>query len=397
MPNVGDYITVVDTDEVLTPYSDEPAARTKWGAAGTEPQFHSSIRSEIRRVTAVDSTNKFVRIYVDDPFNFDHAAGKVVNRIVVADNNATGSPNFQTGAGTFGNIQNRQKRAIWQGSQVPSFSLETSIRTRDVNSYGTGSYAGSQSSNAPDSANDSKQLTRVFKGCKVKDFELTADQDAEVKMAVNFDALMCYTDTGRLEDSNPGDRFTAHRMFENVGNGPLERKAAGIAPNTEKPFFFYNGTITAFGQNIAQVTKFSIKGDNGMQQYYTVGAQPLAESRNTAGTSLEQVPFAGSRNPSLVAEGAVEYEATMEIIVSDPLLFHDFRTSRSKGYSEPITLHLVKNGTGSDWEEIFVIVDDYIIEEAPLQIPDDKTPIKSELKIKPKHVKVVAYDAMFHC
>jgi hypothetical protein len=399
MPNVGDYITVVDTDEVLTPMDDDPGegSRTKWGAAGTETQFHTSIRSEIRRVTAVDSTNKFVRIYVDDPFNFDHAAGKVVNRIVVADNNATGSPNFQTTAGAFGNIQNRQKRAIWQGSQVPSFSLETSIRTRDVNSYGTGSYAGSQSSNAPDSANDSKQLTRVFKGCKVKDFELTADQDAEVKMAVNFDALMCYTDTGRLEDSNPGDRFTAHRMFENVGNGPLERKAAGIAPNTEKPFFFYNGTITAFGQNIAQVTKFSIKGDNGMQQYYTVGAQPLAESRNTAGTSLEQVPFAGSRNPSLVAEGAVEYEATMEIIVSDPLLFHDFRTSRSKGYSEPITLHLVKNGTGSDREEIFVIVDDYIIEEAPLQIPDDKTPIKSELKIKPKHVKVVAYDAMFHC
>ena len=397
MPNVGDYITVVDTDEVLTPYSDEPAARTKWGTAGTETQFHSSIRSEIRRVTAVDSTNNFVRIYVDDPFNFDHAAGKVINRIVVADDNATGSPNFQTTTGAFGNIQNRQKRAIWQGSQVPSFSLETSVRTRDVNSYGTGGYAGSQSSNAPDSANDSKQLTRVFKGCKVKDFELTADQDAEVKMAVNFDALMCYTDTGRLEDSNPGDRFTAHRMFENVGNGPLERKAAGIAPNTEKPFFFYNGTITAFGQNIAQVTKFSIKGDNGMQQYYTVGAQPLAESRNTAGTSLEQVPFAGSRNPSLVAEGAVEYEATMEIIVSDPLLFHDFRTSRSKGYSEPITLHLVKNGAGSEREEIFVIVDDYIIEESPLQIPDDKTPIKSELKIKPKHVKVVAYDAMFHC
>ena len=399
MPNVGDYITVVDTDEVLTPMDDDPGEtdRTIWGTTGNETQFHSSIRSEIRRVTAVDSTNNFVRIYVDDPFTFDHAAGKVVNRIVVADNNATGSPNFQTGAGTFGNIQNRQKRAIWQGSQVPSFSLETSIRTRDVNSYGTGGYASSQSTNAPDSANDSKQLTRVFKGCKVKDFELTADQDAEVKMAVNFDALMCYTDTGRLENSNKGDRYTAHRMFENIANGPLERKQAGIAPNTEKPFFFYNGTITAFGQNIAQVTKFSIKGDNGMQQYYTVGAQPLAESRNSAGASLEQVPFAGSRNPSLVAEGAVEYEATMEIIVSDPLLFHDFRTSRSKGYSEPITLHLVKNGTGSDREEIFVIVDDYIIEEAPLQIPDDKTPIKSELKIKPKHVKVVAYDAMFHC
>jgi hypothetical protein len=232
----------------------------------------------------------------------------------------------------------------------------------------------------------------------VKDWELTADQDAEVKMSVNFDALMCYTDTGRLEASNAGDRYTAHRMFENTGNSPIARKAAGISPNTEKPFFFYNGTITAFGQAIAQVTKFSIKGDNGLQQYFTVGAMPLAEARNaTTGKSLEQIPFGGSRNPTLVAEGKVEYEATMEIIVSDPLLYHEFRTNRAKLYGEPITLHLVKNGAGADREEIYVIIDDYILEEAPLQIPDDKTPIKSELKIKPKHIKATAYDAMLHC
>ena len=394
---VGDYITVADNTEVLTPYSDEPATKTKWGTNGSETQFHSSIRSEIRRVVAVDDTTSYKRIYVDDPFNFDHAAACVVRRIVLADDNSTGSPNFVSTTADFGKIENRQKRALWSMSSVPTFSLETSIRTRNVDSYGTGGYTGSQATNAPDSANDSKQLTRVFKGCKVKDWELTADQDAEVKMSVNFDALMCYTDTGRLEDSDKGDRFTAHRMFENVGNGPAERKKAGIAPNTEKPFFFYNGTITAFGQNIAQVTKFAIKGNNSLQQYYTVGAQPLAESRSTSGSSTQQVPFGGSRNPSIVAEGAVEYECDMEIIVSDPLLFHDFRTTRSKGFDSPITLHLVKNGAGVEREELYVIVDDYIVEEAPLQIPEDKTPVKSELKIKPKHVKVISYDALLHC
>ena len=400
---VGDYITVKDEDEVLTPYSEEPTTRVKW--TGAQTQFHSTVKSEIRRVIAVDNTTNFKRLYVDDPFNFNHAAKngnagiQSIRKIVLADNNATGSPHFQTTPADWGDIQNMQKRVLFSMWRQPSFALETSMRTRNVDSYGTASRAGTQSQNAPGGANDSKQLTRIYKGCKVKDWELTADADAEVKMVINFDALMCYTDTGRLESgNNTGDRYTAHRMFENIANGPLERKAAGIAPNTEKPFFFYNGTITAFGQNLAQVTKFVLKGNNNLATYYSVGAMPKAESRNTTtGDSLEQVPFAGSRNPTLIAEGKVEYECDMEVIITDPLLYHEFRTNRSRDYDDPITLLLKKNGPGTNREEVRVIIDDYIIKEAPLQIPDDKTPIKTELKILPKHVKVVAYDAMLHC
>ena len=266
------------------------------------------------------------------------------------------------------------------------------MRTRDVGSYGT-----DQETNAPGSSADSKQLTRLYKGCKVKSWSLTADADSEVKMKVDFDALMCYTDTGRLEDSTPGDRYTAHRMFENIGNGPLERKTAGIAPNTEKPFFFYNGTITAFGSNIAQVTKFDLSGENNITQHLVVRGSPAVESRNTAGQSLEQIPFAGSRNPALAIEGKVEYKLSMEILPTDPLLWHEFRTARSKGYNEPITLHLVKDGAGSDREEVYVVIDDYIITEAPMQIPEDKGVIKQELQILPRHVKILAYDALLHC
>jgi len=524
LPSPGQYIVVVDNDEVLTPYEDEPTTRVKWGTTGNETQFHSSIRTEMRRVIATDTTvGTAIRIYVDDPFCFDHAVKdggngiQRINKLAVDDASANGSPNFDTTAATFGTITNRQKRAMWTSSQLPSFALEQSFRTHDVGSYGTGGYAGSQANNAPGAANDSKQFTRVFRGCKVKSFELKADAEAAVMMKVDFDALNAYTDTGRLENTaatatltalsktsgqantrvltlndgsntvnftidnslttstatkiafgnansnanqfatnivaavaaakaattlnmtavadgatvtltqdvggaagnttpsgtaisdsvitltaaftggeTKGDRFTAHRMFENVGNGPLERKAAGIAPDTEKPFFYYNGTITAFGIALAQITNFSLTGSNGIQTLYTVRGNPQAESRNAAGQSIEQVPFAGSRNASLQVEGKVEYEMSLGIIVTDPLLFHEFRTNRTHGYSEPITLHLVKNGAGSNREEVYVVIDDYILSEAPLQIPEDKGPIKSELKILPKHVKVIAYDTLLH-
>ena len=156
-------------------------------------------------------------------------------------------------------------------------------------------------------------------------------------------------------------------------------------------------TITAFGTAIAQVTKFKVAGENNTQAILTVGAQPNREPRNAAGNSLEQLPFAGSRNPSLNVEGKVEYTCDMEIFVTDPLLWHEFRTNRQQGYDTPLTLHLVKNGAGVNREEVYIIIDDYILTEAPLSIPEDKSPIKSELKILPKHVKVVAHDTLFHC
>ena len=196
--------------------------------------------------------------------------------------------------------------------------------------------------------NDSKQLTRVWKGCKVKDFSLAADADAEVKMTVNFDALYCYTDTGRLEDANKGDRYTAHRMFENTGNSALNRKKAGIAPNTEKPFFFYNGQISAFGINIAQVTNFALSGNNNSEAIYTIRGNSQAEGRNSAGDSLEQIPFGGSRNANLMIEKAMEYELSMTVIASDPLIFHEFRTNRTHDHTEPITLTLTKAGKGAN-------------------------------------------------
>ena len=122
----------------------------------------------------------------------------------------------------------------------------------------------------------------------------------------------------------------------------------------------------------------------------------FAESRNSLGQSLEQVPFGGSRNPSLAVEKQVEYECKLTILVSDPLLWHEYRTNRSKGYTEPITLTLTKAVAGANREEVIIVIDDYIIKDMGLPIPEDKGPIKSELTIMPKHVRVISHDAFLH-
>ncbi len=390
-PSAGEYLLIVDATAVEFPTDRaEAAGSKKWGSAdGLGVDMQNAERNEIRRVILHDAVGK--RIYVDEPFTFDHAVANMTQKVCAyADDNTTGSPNFNTTAGSYGEIQNRMSRLIFQGPTVPSFTLESSMRTRNTGSYNasaTGSVA------APGSASDNKQLTRIWRGCKVKDFSLAADADAEVKLSVNFDALYCYTDTGRLENSNKGDRYSTHRMFENIANGKAERKKAGIAPNTEKPFFFYNGQISAFGVNLAQITNFALTGNNNIENLLTVRGSSFRESRNSLGQSLEQVPFGGSRNPNLTIEKQVEYEMKLSIIVSDPLLWHEYRTNRSHGHTEPITLTLTKAGAGANREEVIIVVDDYIISEAPLPIPEDKGVIKSEMTIMPKHVRVISHDA----
>jgi len=395
-PVAGEYLLIVDATAVEFPTDRaEAAALKKWGnlnggsVDGLGADMENAERNEIRRVLYHDTVGK--RIYVDEPFTFDHAASNMTQKVCAyADDDTAGSPNFNTATASYGQIQNRISRLIYQGATVPSFTLESSMRTRNTGSYN----ASGGSEAAPGSAADNKQITRIWRGCKVKDFSIAADADAEVKLSINFDALYCYTDTGRLEDTNKGDRYTTHRMFENIANSKTNRKKAGIAPNTEKPYFFYNGQVNAFGVNIAQITNFNLTGNNNIENFLTIRGSAFQESRNTLGQSLEQVPFGGSRNPNLAVEKQVEYECKLSLIVSDPLLWHEYRTNRTHGYTEPITLTLTKAGAHADREQIIIVIDDYIISEAPMPIPEDKGVIKSEMTIMPKHVRIISHDAL---
>ena len=91
----------------------------------------------------------------------------------------------------------------------------------------------------------------------------------------------------------------------------------------------------------------------------------------------------------------------MEIIVDDPLFYHKVR--RAVGHDASVTsgdqirLSFTKSGTAATRETLDIQIDDYVITEAPLQIPEDKGPIRSPLKILPKGIKVISTDTLFHC
>ena len=288
-----------------------------------------------------------------------------------------------------GTITNPVTHLLFSRSTQPSFSLEVSQRRRDMDSDETSVDGG---------VGDTKELSRVFRGCKVTDFTMTTDNDAALRLAVNFNAALCYTDTGRLEGT-PITRYASHRMFDDTAATEQGRINSGIAKGTQKPFMFYNGSINMAGQQVAQVLNFSLTGQTGMQSFHTINGQHQATSAYG-----DQVPFAGARNATLMVEGQTSYEMTMEIAVDDPLFYHkmrsgvEFSVNGENSTTNQIRIEFEKNLTGSTAagasEKMIVLIDDYYIVEAPLQIPEDKGLIKSTLKIMPKAIKVLARDAI---
>ena len=381
----GDYVIIKDTNtESIVSFKE--GDQTAFGAV-SNPQstyFDTTEKSEIRRIVAITGSGGGT-IFLDDPLCFSHDDNTVIRFARFNSDNSQGSPNRQaTGA-----LQNGVTRLLYSRSHVPSFAMEVSIRRRDNQADD-----GTDAEVVDGGASDSKQLTRVFRGCKVKEFSLTADTDAALRLTVGFDSALCYTDTGRLESgTNDGDRYNVHRIFDDTANTDQKRKDAGIAVGTQKPYMFYNGTITVAGVQIGQVVSFSVTGTTGVQQFYTINGAPIADA------ATDQTPFAGSRNASIAVEGQTEYMADLEIIVDDPIFYHKMRRAvdHDATTANMIRLSFTKAGTAAGRESLDIYLDDYVITEAPLPIPEDKGPIRAPLKIMPKAMRVISTDTLFHC
>ena len=387
---IGDYVALEDNSA----HAELPVDFTTAGtvssptAANTFPdgagpyKWHE--KTEIRRVVAM-SDGVIKTIWLDDPLCFSHVSGEPLQVVRFA----VGSTNGPDVDKDTLQITNPTTRLLYSNWHTPSFCIETSIRTRNIGAHSqeTGAAVGDVGT-----ATDANTLTRIFRGCKVKEWGITADADAEVKLNIGFDSTLVYTDTGRKEGANPGDRYTAHRMFENTADSTANRKVAGIAPYTQKPYLFYNGIITAFGQTMARVTKFNLSGKNNTVLHHTVRGADIAMNSTT-----DQVPFAGTRMPVMSIEGKTEYELSMEVIINDALLWDELRFAKERDYLAPITLTLIKQGSGAVREKIVITIDDYFVVEAPLPIPEDKGVIRTECKIMPKHVSITSVDTMFHC
>ena len=345
-------------------------------------EFDNAKPHEIRRVIAVSEHASDFRVYLDEPLAYPHFVDTDVEHRIATHASFTTSASKPVIVSSAGVITNPVTRLLFSRSSQPSFALEVSQRRRDMDT---------DESTIDGGVGDTKELTRVFRGCKVTDWTMSTDNDAALKLSVNFNAALCYTDTGRLEGTN--SRYASHRMFDDTAHTAQKRIESGIALGTQKPFMFYNGSIALAGQQVAQVMSFSLTGQTGMQAFHTINGHYQASS-----VSTDQVPFAGARNASLMIEGQTSYEMTMEIAVDDPLFYHKMRTGtefsvNGEGDSTTNQIRIIfeKNLTG---EKMVILIDDYYIIEAPLQIPEDKGVVKSTLKIMPKSIKVLATDAV---
>jgi hypothetical protein len=405
---VGDYLLIKDTTLVptttyKTPQKDNdkywPSESSGSNLSGDSYHFEWAESSECRRISAIEDlgSSRF-RLYVDDAWQFQHTTSDTLELRQYHDSNTNGSPNVNTTR----TITNPVRRLLFSAETIPSFSIEHSIRTRDLGSFN----ATGESTVAPDSEGDSKQLTRIFKGCKIVEWEISSTTDAELKYRCVFDALACYTDTGRLESSNKGDRYTAHRMFQNTADTLKGRKSSGIASGSEKPFMFYNGTISAFNQDINLITAFELRGKTGVELFHTIQSNPVAESVDSStNLSLKQIPYGGTRNASIVREGREDFEMEITVALESQTIYHELRTHIQRSgtvnaQGGVIMLHFTKPVTTGDsgtTPSLRIIIDDYFITELPIPMPDDKGLLFTTMKIKPQNIKVISEDTEYHC
>lgn len=393
---VGKYILLKDTTgsdasatvDIVSDHAvrtTNPTSNATWNLSIDDRDFEQAKGYEIRRIIGVAETaNTYV--YLDQPLTFSHESGSTVALLDYDDEPNTKAPAIASN----GTITNPITHLIYSRSILPSFSIEVSQRRSDVDS----------STVVDGSIADTKDLTRIFRGCKVSDFTLTTDNDAALRLSVNFNAALCFTDTGRLETANTStSRYNPHRMFDDTANTNFNRLKSGIGIGTQKPFMFYNGQIKVAGQTVAQVHNFSLTGQTGVQAFHTINNTSIA-----TGSAESQVPFAGSRNASIMVEGQTSYEMTMEIVVDDPIFYHkmrsqtEFSVHTEGATTNQIVIEFEKQARGTTaadaTEKLVVLIDDYYIVEAPMQIPEDKGVMKSTMKIMPKAIKVLSRDTI---
>ena len=211
---VNKYVYIKQGTAVPVVSDHEPDAGT-WNGTDFDGLFDKAEPYEIRRIVAISGTT----IHLDEPLSYPHSVTGS-NNVELIDY-ATSGTNPPSIAASTGNLSNPVMHLLYSRDTLPSFCLEVSQRRRDVDSpEGT----------ADGSATDTKELIRVYRGCKVKDFTISTDNDAALKLAVNFDSALCYTDTGRLEASHQGSRYKADTA--------VKRQQSCIEIGTQKPFIF---------------------------------------------------------------------------------------------------------------------------------------------------------------
>ena len=339
------YIQIIDKDKFTIPGQDE---------AVTSRQIH---KHELRRVIGVGQANgnggDVGYIYVEEPFMFDHTATSCgVERLQYGSGSDRGSAHIDS---TSKELQFGVTHTYFGHDVLPSFTIEQSFRQKDIEA-------------------DSKQLLRLYSGCKATSATVSADTEGEVKLEVAYEASRHYTETTNT--------ITPHRMFDNTANTTTNRKVSGIAINGEKPFLFQDVNVNVFGRPVLRGTEFSLQVANSTEARWFI--------RGYEGTTSDddQVQHGGTQMPLEITEGQREYTFTMRAMVEDDRMWEELRTRRHHRNTNDITITMTKVGSNATRETATITLEDYTIMKADHQVPSDKGPVFAEIELVVRHMKV---------
>jgi len=345
------YVQIIDKDKHTIPGQD---------AAETDRQI---FKNELRRVIAIGTSNgnDADYIYVEEPLTFDHTSTSCgVERLqYTGTSNQRGSPHIDA---TSKELQFGVTHTLFGHNVLPSFTVEQSFRQKDADV-------------------DSKQLLRLYSGCKATEASIDADSEGEVKLNLSYEAARHYTATTNT--------MKPHRMFDNTAESAVNRKISGIAVDGEKPYLFQDVNVEVFGRPVLRGTQFSLSVTNNLESRWFI--------RGYEGTTVDndQIQHGATQLPLEITEGKREYSFSMQVMVEDERLWDELRTRRHHKNTNDITITMTKVGSNATRETATITLEDYTITKSEHQVPSDKSPVMADVEILVRHMKITESSPYF--
>ena len=345
------YVQIIDKDKHTIPGQD---------AAETDRQI---FKNELRRVIAIGTSNgnDADYIYVEEPLTFDHTSTSCgVERLqYTGTRNQRGSPHIDA---TSKELQFGVTHTLFGHNVLPSFTVEQSFRQKDADV-------------------DSKQLLRLYSGCKATEATIDADSEGEVKLNLSYEAARHYTATTNT--------MKPHRMFDNTAESAVNRKISGIAVDGEKPYLFQDVNVEVFGRPVLRGTQFSLSVTNNLESRWFI--------RGYEGTTVDndQIQHGATQLPLEITEGKREYSFSMQVMVEDERLWDELRTRKHHKNTNDITITMTKVGSNATRETATITLEDYTITKSEHQVPSDKSPVMADVEILVRHMKITENSPYF--
>ena len=238
------------------------------------------------------------------------------------------------------------------GSILPSFSLEHSM-AKDPTSLLT------QTSGTI--TPEDLTFVRIARGNRVNTLTLTANENEEVKMTMDLNTRTV-TRIPRDEAFEARNGVTTNASLFNFNND---------IESFLEPFFFSSGTFSAFGQTFLKVTNLTLTINNNLmdKRYIGVGNKSIKEGIPAQRT----------------------YELAFTAMITDDSVFHELLNqteAATDGTTNLITLNFTKpTGSGATQESMQIRLQDYMLSQANITVPEDKSIITLEGTIMPRTLK----------